>query len=393
MGDSMKIDPAIKEWATPNQAMLIDAVNKHGSIRAAARALGRAFSGVQEAIALAQRKAASKGGYSPKHDLIHPVAPGFIPKGHSTYYNKDGKPIGQWVKTTIDDEAREALQRAALAGLAGELERVEPMPFHGHAAEHLATLYTLTDCHVGMLAWHREGGADWDLKIAERVLVGCFTQLIEGAPSSALGIVNQLGDFLHQDGLAAVTPTSGHNLDSDGRFPKIVEVAVRILRRVISLALSKHARVIVLLAEGNHDIVSSIWLRAMFRALYENEPRVTVLDSALPYYVIEHGITMLGFHHGHLSKNQSLPMLMAAQFPKEWGRTTKRYIHCGHRHHAEEKEHSGVTVIQHPTIAARDAHAARGGWHAERLIQSITYHSRYGQAARSISTPEMLEEA
>ena len=385
------IDPAIKEWATPNQAMLIDAVNEHGSIRAAARALNRAFSGIHEAIGLAKRKAAARG-YSPEHHLTRPVAPGYLAKGHSTLYRRgEAEPVLQWVKTSADAEAREALQRAAMAALSAELPRVEPIPFTGHASEHLATVYTLTDCHVGMLAWHRETGADWDLKIAERTLVGCFAQLIASAPASAIGVVNQLGDFLHQDGLAAITPTSGHNLDSDGRFPKIVETAIRILRRVIGMALAKHERVTVLLAEGNHDIVSSIWLRAMFKALYENEPRVTVLDSVLPYYVIEHGETMLAFHHGHLQKNAALPLLMAAQFPREWGRTTKRYIHTGHRHHAEEKEHSGVTVIQHPTLAARDAYAARGGWHAERFIQSITYHSKYGQAARSISTPEMIE--
>jgi hypothetical protein len=27
-----------------------------------------------------------------------------------------------------------------------------------------------------------------------------------------------------------------------------------------------------------------------------------------------------------------------------------------------------MTVLQHPTLAARDAYAARGGWHAERAV-------------------------
>jgi hypothetical protein len=99
---------------------------------------------------------------------------------------------------------------------------------------------------------------------------------------------------------------------------------------------------------------------------------------------------MLAFHHGHLKKNDQLPILFAAQFPKVWGETTKRYAHCGHRHHAEEKEHSGLTVIQHPTLAARDAYASRGGWIAERQVTAITYHSEYGQVARVTVTPEMV---
>lgn len=82
----------------------------------------------------------------------------------------------------------------------------------------------------------------------------------------------------------------------------------------------------------------------------------------------------------------------AAQYAKEWGTTTKRYCHTGHRHHVEEKEHSGMTVVQHATIAARDAYAARGGWFAERKIKAITYHKEYGETSSVTVTPEMLFE-
>ncbi|MFZ3037687.1 MAG: hypothetical protein WA112_10520 [Rugosibacter sp.] len=89
-------------------------------------------------------------------------------------------------------------------------------------------------------------------------------------------------------------------------------------------------------------------------------------------------------------KNAELPGLFAAQFPKHWGATTKRYVHVGHRHHVDEKEYNGMTVIQHPTLAARDAYAARGGWVAERQASSITYHKQFGRVARSTVVPEML---
>jgi hypothetical protein len=229
------------------------------------------------------------------------------------------------------------------------------------------------------------------LAIAEQTLSACFARMVESSPAARVGFVNQLGDFLHSDGLLPVTPTSGHILDQDGRYTKLVETAVRILRRVVDLALTKHEHVVVLMAEGNHDMASSVWLRVMFAALYENEPRVEVIDSPLPYYVWQHGKTMLAFHHGHLRKNDQLPILFASQFPKVWGETVKRYAHTGHRHHSEEKEHSGITVIQHPTLAARDAYAARGGWIAERQVTAITYHAEYGQVARVTVTPEMVQ--
>jgi hypothetical protein len=385
------IDVRLKEFCTtPRQAEYIDAVNTHRGVLAAADALGIGFQGISRAISEVRRRAAL-AGLAPEHDMSHTVPDGFKVKGVSSLY-VDGKLSSQWVKSTADDARREQAIRDAFEAMAQELPRLGPIaPNLGTFEANLATLYTLTDSHVGMLAWATEGGADWDLNIAEATLVGCFAQMVAAAPAARIGFVNQLGDFLHYDSaVAPVTPMHGHVLDSDGRFSKMVSTAVRVLRRVIDLALAKHEKVIVLMAEGNHDMASSVWLRVMFRALYENEPRVEVIDSELPYYVYQHGKTMLAFHHGHLKKNDQLPILFAAQFPQIWGNTSKRYAHCGHRHHAEEKEHSGLTVIQHPTLAARDAYAARGGWIAERAVTAITYHSEYGQVARNTVVPEML---
>lgn len=336
---------------------------------------------------------AARSGYAPEHDFTHQVPDGFQAKGVSTYYNKEGKPSGQWVKASIDQQRQAEMQEAAIAALSQDIPRAVAIPAPERTLSDLVNLYTLTDCHVGALAWHKEGGADWDLGIAEQVLVDSFAAMIAGAPDAETAIVNQLGDFMHFDGLVAQTPMNKHPLDADGRFGKIVEVAIRILRRVIDMALSKHGKVHVVMAEGNHDMVSSIWLRKMFKALYENEPRVTVDDSELPYYVYQHGQTMLAFHHGHLKQNGGFPLFFATQFPSVWGTTTKRYGHCGHKHHVDEKEHSGMTVIQHTTLAARDAYAARGGWHSERAATAITYHKKFGKVATNTVSPEMLEAA
>lgn len=383
------IDEELKNWATDRQKEYIDAVNQQGSMRKAAKHLGINHAMVHKGLK-AVRKRAAMQGYSPAHDMTRTVPDPFVVKGVSTYYNKEGKPSGQWVKSQLDEQRRQEIIRQAFEAMANEVPRLAPIDCPSHVDANLCNLYTLTDCHVGMLAWHKEGGADWDLKIAEATLLSCFEQMVTGAPRAKVGLVNQLGDFLHSDGIVPVTPTSGHVLDQDGRFSKIVQAAIRILRRVVDLALMRHERVVLVMAEGNHDLASSVWLRCMFKALYENEPRVMVIDSELPYYVYQHGKTMLAFHHGHLSKNEALPMVFAAQYPEVWGATKKRYCHTGHRHHSEEKEHPGMIVVQHPTLAARDAYAARGGWISERQASAITYHAEYGQVARNTVTPEMV---
>ena len=387
----MIVDTRIKEWATPRQCELIDAVNLHGSNKRAAAALGLNRRVVDKGIARAKHQAAIHG-YAPEADMVHTVPDGFKVRGVSTYYDGEGKARGQWVKSSADDDRRIAAIRAAAEAMAEELPRLCALPGPARTEADLCNLYTLTDSHVGMQAWHREGGADWDLAIAEATLVGCFAHMIKASPAASVGIINQLGDFLHWDGLEPKTPTSGHIVDADGRLSQMVASAIRILRRVVDLALARHERVVLLLAEGNHDMASSVWLRHMFKALYENEPRITVIDSELPYYTHQHGQTMLAFHHGHLKKNDQLPLFFASQFPAIWGATTKRYAHTGHRHHVEEKEHSGMAVVQHATLAARDAYAARGGWIAERQVRAMTYHVQHGLVAVNVVTPEMLRE-
>ena len=383
------IDKNLLKYATPAQSKYLNALNLLGSVEEVAKNCRVALGTVQRALRELKATAAT-AGYAPGH-FDHGVAPGFVMGKVTVQRAADGSVERTWERQSPEQARNSQAIREAYEAMAQDVVRVNPTTLAKSCDSKLATLYTLTDSHVGMLAWAKEGGADWDLEIAEQTLVGCFAQMVTGSPDSKIGIVNQLGDFLHYDSaVAPVTPQHGHILDSDGRFSKMVTAAVRILRKVIELALSKHEKVVVLLAEGNHDMASSVWLRVMFKALYENEPRVGVIDSELPYYVYQHGKTMLAFHHGHLKKPELMPLLFAAQFPKVWGSTVKRYAHCGHRHHVEEKEHSGLTVIQHATLAARDAYAARGGWISERSVSSITYHSEYGQVARNTVTPEML---
>lgn len=296
----------------------------------------------------------------------------------------------QWVKA---DKLKEDQLRATIEACERAAQNFKPLPLvfepivladNGDKA----VLYTVTDYHVGMLAWGRETGADWDIAIARTTLMKAFVEMLASAPNAAVGILNQLGDFLHFDGLQAITPTHGHVLDADSRFQKVVEAACDLLITIVYMMLSKHATVHIMMHEGNHDIASSVWLRVLMARLFKDNPRVTVEQSPLPYVIYQHGNTLLGFHHGHMSKNESLPQLFAARFRKPWGECPKVYIHTGHRHHVEEKEHPGAKVIQHATLAANDAHGARGGWLSEREIKYIVYHTKRGETGRGVFLPE-----
>lgn len=396
MAAPRQYDERLREFADAREAELLHAVIEHGSPNAAGKALGLHHSTIIRALDRLEKRAARQG-FAPGH-WTGGVAPGYVTGKVTVAVNaKTGEVERYWQRQHPDAAQMEAAMRATVDAMAESLPRVAPVAAPSGVDEQLCNVYVITDAHVGMLASGKETlDSDWDLKIAERTLTSAFCHMVNASPAASVGVVAQCGDYLHSDGsggLLPVTPTHGHIVDQDGRFSKIVGAAIRILRRMVDFALQKHEKVVVLLAEGNHDMASSVWLRAMFKALYENEPRVEVIDSELPYYVYQHGETMLAFHHGHLRKNSDLPLLFASLFPKIWGNTTKRYCTVGHRHHLEEKEHSGMTVIQHPTLSARDAYAARGGWLSERSATAITYHSQYGQVARNTVVPEMFEAA
>lgn len=349
--------------------------------------------GTGESTVRERRAKLAKSGWSPEHDMVRTVPEGYLVRGVSTYYNKDGEVAGQWVKSAIDRDAQELLLHAAIEAVCSDITQEQPVAFNMSTEinHNLVNLFILTDYHMGMLAWGEETGADWDIKIAEDTLVKWFAAAIAEAPHASTAILGQLGDFLHWDGLDAVTPSSGHVLDADTRFQKLVRVAIRAMRRIIRLLLDKYPQVHVICAEGNHDMASSIWLREMLHTLYEDEPRVTVDRSPDPYYCYEFGQVSLFFHHGHKRKAEQLESVLVAKFRETFGRTRYSYAHVGHLHHKKMLESQLMIVEQHQTLAAKDAYASRGGWLSQRGASVITYHADYGEVARVTITPEMLK--
>ena len=390
----MDIDSKLLDFANDNEVSFLRASMQAENYTEAGALLGVHRTTVQRAVNRVIDRAALRG-YAPESNMTKAVPPPFVVKRISTNYKgpaENNEVKQQWVISKPDDARRYELIRQAFETLSLDLPRLKPRLYSGTNVLNadLINVYTLTDCHVGMQAWGKETGDDWDLEIAETTLVGCFEAMMKGAANAETCVIAQLGDFLHYDGLTAITPSHGHHLDADGRFSKMVQVAIRILRRVIELALTKHKLVHVVMAEGNHDLASSVWLRHLFQALYENEPRVQLVDRECPYYALQFGKVMLAWSHGHLAKKDTLPGLFADMYDEMWGATKKRYVHCGHMHHEHIKMHAGMTVHQHPTLSARDAYAARGGWSALRQVTGLTYHRVYGQVASNTVSPEML---
>jgi hypothetical protein len=326
----------------------------------------------------------------PEHGETFVVPEGHSVKGVSALVDPGGREIIKWVKTSTDADAQLAAMRAVVDALKEGLPRAEPVIEPGHTLPSLLNLYAVTDVHFGMLAWREEAGADWDLEIAERLLLDWFASAIDLAPPSDTAIFAQIGDLLHYDGFESKTPTSGHILDADSRLPKVIRVVIRTLRRIVAMLLEKHAVVHIIMADANHDPASEAWLREMFAAFYDDEPRVTVDSSASTYYAYRHGDVSLYFHHGHKRKIGNVDSVFAGKFREMYGATKYSYAHLGHLHSDELKSTNLMKVERHETLAAADAYSANGGWLTGRSAKVITYHERYGEVARLTLTPGMV---
>lgn len=375
---------------TERQVEVLKAVIEHGSNTQASFKLGIARQTVDNIVNRVKRIAATKG-WSPEHDMTRPVPDAFVVRGVSTYYNKDGKPSGQWVKSRLDDDKFQELLQSAIEGFKDDLPRVSLINPPPLGNDNLLNCYVITDYHLGMLSWSEETGEDWDIQIAEDLIYKWFAQSIHQSPDANTAIFAQLSDFLHFDGMDAVTPASKHLLDVDTRFAKLVRVAIRIIRQIIDMLLQKHQQVHILMLDANHDPVSQIWLREWLAVTYENEPRITVDTSPNPYNAYEFGDTALFFHHGHKKKITDVSSVFAAQFREMYGRTKYAYAHTGHLHHLDIKENNLMIVEQHRTLAAPDAYSARGGYLSGRDAKVITYHKFFGEVSRLTINSEMLK--
>jgi hypothetical protein len=106
------------------------------------------------------------------------------------------------------------------------------------------------------------------------------------------------------------------------------------MTEAIKIMLKRFKKVIVVQAEGNHDMAGSVWLRKHIKHMFVNEPRVEVMDVEFPYYAMLWGEIMLAFHHGHKKKMGQLQKLFSSEprYRAIWG-AAKAYLYT-HRAYA-----------------------------------------------------------
>lgn len=245
------------------------------------------------------------------------------------------------------------------------------------------TRYILTDLHMGMLAWEQEAGEDYDINIASDRLNEAMGKLVQSTPNSEEALVLNLGDMFHANDYKSRTPQSGHVLDSDGRFTKVIHETVKTVVATIETLKQKHKKVSYVGISGNHDPDANQFLTVAIMMRYADDPDVDVIFNPAKLYVKQFGKCLIGAHHGDMrAKPERLVMQLADDNAEEWGGTYWRYLDTGHIHHDSSKDIGGVFWESHRTLASRDAYATGSGYTTRKTLKAITVHREHGEVSR-----------
>lgn len=345
----------------------------------AGRQLGKNRKAIEVTVKRAAKRAADKG-----HIENHPhleIAEGRALGKVTTQINGKGEVKNVWYRQ--NNELKEALN--AMEEFCKDLPRIESKMPEGMASFDTDVIpwFNIGDGHLGMLAYHQEIGTSFDLTIGEQDLCAAMGILIDEAPTTERCVIQDMGDMTHYENVAGVTDASGHDLDCDGRFPKMIKTYARVMRFIMDKALSKFKYVDVIINQGNHSRTNDFWMQILLTSIYEDNDRVNVLDNQNIFIPYRMGNTLVMSHHSDKCRPKRLADVMTTDYRQDFGETEYHYIDIGHIHHGMQlKEHPGVTIESFNQLATKDAYAHEGGWRSRSCLTVVHRSKTYGEIGR-----------
>jgi predicted phosphodiesterase len=356
-------------YLTEAQQRAWDAVNEHGGIRPACRALGASYNAIRGAYEIAKRKMELDPAI---RESMGAVGTGLIPTlAWAKTKSKDGTSYSVLLRPGKDES--ETLLEKVAAAFDG-LQCVAVPPPVDVDGDHL-TVYPLYDMHIGMMAWGRETrGQDFDLKLMKADLMQSIAKVMKRSPDSSDALIILGGDTIHVNDHFNETPASRHHQDADGRFEKIIDVAIEAISGAIELVAQKHASVKVVVLRGNHDETSHIVLKASLKQRYRETAHISfpVLHGwdKSEIFWMAHGDTLIVAHHGDKMKPERLALIAADKCP-DWSGKTCRVILTGHLHSLKVMDMPGVTHYTLRAFCPPDAYGANFG--GVRGLSAMTF--------------------
>ena len=315
-----------------------------------------------------------------------------ITKGKSTLYDEFGDVKLQWVKEDVEKKNEIESIKKAIDMIVERVPAREPIKRDTAVLDKdIVNVYISNDLHIGALMSEKEtGDKDWDLKVAEETIRHSIDYLVDNSPKSELGVIADLGDTTEADDFKNRTPHSGNPLDVDGRYDKMLGVAMDMMVYMVEKALEKHEKVMFINISGNHDITGGHAIRAYVKAWFRDEPRVTVDSSPKDIKYFRFGSTLLGFAHGDGLKMKDAGETMAVDNEKIWSETVDRYFFFGHTHKESVIDGRLCKAESFRNLAPLNQWAAHKGYRRQvGTMKCKTFHNKWGEIGSTVFNVNM----
>lgn len=268
----------------------------------------------------------------------------------------------------------EALREAADVAI-----RIKPAKYRPQKRG-IMTELSIPDLHINKLAWGKETRhASYDSDIAVKLHDTALDALLQRTAHVRPDAITLVfgNDLLNTDN-AVGTTTSGTRQDTDTRYKRGFVMAREMATRAI-LRCREVAPVRVVMVPGNHD-TETVWhLGDSLWCLFRQDKHVAIDNGPAKRKYVEHGQCLLLFTHGNEEKRPDLPLLMAAEESKAWGRTRWREVHVGHWHQEGLIEKMGVRVRLLSSLCPPDFwHSSKGYIGNIRKADAFVWHKDDG---------------
>lgn len=338
---------SIPEGFEPNRVS--ETVDKHGNV-------------VRQSV---QMKPAVEGGYEPQE--------GMEARARTIQLDGEGRVTQQWLKEAKQAPSAAQIMEEVLRAAEAYSAPTDPLPAPKNSEKDKLFVLPCTDWHIGSCYRSVDKKLAWGTKDTIQDIRSAVMRLFASAPPAEECLIQGLGDLTDYDSCLPVTPKHRHLLEVDMSPLEMVAETQELLIWIVDMARRYFGKVRVNMVRGNHDETVTLCHLGTLRAHFRNETRVTVDFTDDPYNALVHGKVMYFAAHGDDLKANAVPAFMASNYPKEWGKTSRRIAITGHRHHKEKlKEDGGVEVISLPAMVRSNRYARTAGYVSGRGMQSMT---------------------
>lgn len=260
-------------------------------------------------------------------------------------------------------------------------------------------IFHLSDLHLGKLAWAKETGKNYDVKIAQQMFKEALNDLISHSllykPEKAYLIVGN--DVANYDkAYPFPQTTAGTPQEADIRWQKMFTLIINLYIEAIATIQTVIPIVEIINVPGNHAFQTEFYIGEVLRFKFQGlEPYFIVNNLPESRKYIMYGKNLVGLAHGKWEVPQNLHSLMSTDpIPeKYWHKSKFRYFYLGDKHHEIDilagksklkigEDFNGVKIEYATAISLTDSYEAMRGWRSISGASAMIHNYKHGRIAK-----------